>query len=414
MAIPSLAMIPSGYKDGKVYSVLPSNGDGDFTFSRGSSATRVNKDGLIEVLAFDIPRLDYSDGSCPSLLLEGQSTNLLPYSNEFTNAAWSKSSTGINTSVGTNGINENIAISPDGTQNADRVNFNLQSDLDSGMFDIFAASQNNTYSTSVYLKGEGSNIGKKVSIRVKRSSGGAFTSVDTDYTLTNEWVRLEIYPLTLPSGATNGIIAFSSSEATSCLIYGAQIEEQSHSTSYIPTNGAVATRLADECNSAGNASTFNDSEGVLMVETSALANDGTFRTIAINGTPTNVNEDRIQIYFRTDANIINFGMESGDSAQFFLQFPLDVKSNNKLALKYSASSCSFWINGFEVGEELNKVMPTGLSRLDFNLQNGGDNFYGKTKQVQYFNTALTDIEIEELSSWSSFLEMAEGQQYKIK
>ena len=42
MAIPKLAMIPSGYKEGKVYSVLPTNGDGDFTFSRGSSATRVN------------------------------------------------------------------------------------------------------------------------------------------------------------------------------------------------------------------------------------------------------------------------------------------------------------------------------------------------------------------------------------
>ena len=77
MAIPSLAMIPSGYKDGKVYSVLPSNGDGDFTFSRGSNATRVNKDGLIETITGDTPRLDYSDGSCPSLLLEPQSTNLI-------------------------------------------------------------------------------------------------------------------------------------------------------------------------------------------------------------------------------------------------------------------------------------------------------------------------------------------------
>ena len=54
MAIPSLAMIPSGYKDGKVYSVLPSNGDGDFTFSRGSNATRVNKDGLIETMPLEV------------------------------------------------------------------------------------------------------------------------------------------------------------------------------------------------------------------------------------------------------------------------------------------------------------------------------------------------------------------------
>ena len=53
MATPSLVMIPSGYKSEKVYSVIPSNGDGDFTFTReGASgqpnSTRVNKDGLIE------------------------------------------------------------------------------------------------------------------------------------------------------------------------------------------------------------------------------------------------------------------------------------------------------------------------------------------------------------------------------
>jgi hypothetical protein len=46
----SLIMVPSGYKDGKLYSAKPTNGDGDFTFSRGSNlaATRVNSDGLIE------------------------------------------------------------------------------------------------------------------------------------------------------------------------------------------------------------------------------------------------------------------------------------------------------------------------------------------------------------------------------
>ena len=76
MAIPTLTMIPSGYKAGKLYSVLPTNGDGDFTTSRSSSATRVNKSGLIETVLSNVPRLDYSDGSCPSLLLEPQSTNL--------------------------------------------------------------------------------------------------------------------------------------------------------------------------------------------------------------------------------------------------------------------------------------------------------------------------------------------------
>ena len=58
---PSIAMIPSGYKDEKVYSVLPTNGDGDFTFARTSTATRVNNNGLIEEVASNVPRLDYSE-----------------------------------------------------------------------------------------------------------------------------------------------------------------------------------------------------------------------------------------------------------------------------------------------------------------------------------------------------------------
>ncbi len=70
-----VALIPSGTKASKLYSVLPANGDGDFTHSRGSTATRVNKDGFIESVATNVPRLDYPliDGvaqDCPALLLE--------------------------------------------------------------------------------------------------------------------------------------------------------------------------------------------------------------------------------------------------------------------------------------------------------------------------------------------------------
>ena len=44
----SLVMVPSGYKDQKVYSSVPDDGSGDLTFSRASTATRVNSDGYIE------------------------------------------------------------------------------------------------------------------------------------------------------------------------------------------------------------------------------------------------------------------------------------------------------------------------------------------------------------------------------
>ena len=63
----SLVVIPSGYKTSKVYAEKPTDGSGDLTFTRtGDTATRVNSAGLIEKVR----------------------TNLLTYSNTFSNAAW--------------------------------------------------------------------------------------------------------------------------------------------------------------------------------------------------------------------------------------------------------------------------------------------------------------------------------------
>ena len=110
MATPSITMIPSGYKAQKVYSVLPTNGDGDLTFDRNNIGTRVNKNGLIEQVATDIPRLDYSDGSCPSLLLEPASTNLAEYSEDFSQG-WNKNNSTVTT---------NQTTSPSGDLTADK------------------------------------------------------------------------------------------------------------------------------------------------------------------------------------------------------------------------------------------------------------------------------------------------------
>ena len=104
MAIPKLAMIPSGYKANKVYSVLPTDGSGDLDFARTTKATRVNQNGLIEEVAIGIPRLDYTDGGCPSLLLEPSSTNLITESEAFGNPYWTKSGASIEGDASTAGV----------------------------------------------------------------------------------------------------------------------------------------------------------------------------------------------------------------------------------------------------------------------------------------------------------------------
>jgi hypothetical protein len=72
-----LVVTPNGYKAGKLYSIKPTSGAGDLDVVRATSATRVNASGLIETVANNVPRLDYTGGGCPSILVEPQRTNLV-------------------------------------------------------------------------------------------------------------------------------------------------------------------------------------------------------------------------------------------------------------------------------------------------------------------------------------------------
>jgi hypothetical protein len=73
----SLIVTPNAYKQTRLYSVVPNNTTGDMVVTRSTTATRVNSSGLIENVAVNAPRIDYSNGSCPSILVEPQRTNLV-------------------------------------------------------------------------------------------------------------------------------------------------------------------------------------------------------------------------------------------------------------------------------------------------------------------------------------------------
>ena len=139
-------MTPTAYSVGSMNSIFPTNGDGNFTFDRSSTATRVNKEGLIETVAIDTPRLDYPliDGvvqSEPALLLEPSRTNLLTYSEDFSN--W----TNANSTDSSNQI-----ISPDGTQNADKVITNNGSINGQVQQTVSKSGVATTYTYSVFAK----------------------------------------------------------------------------------------------------------------------------------------------------------------------------------------------------------------------------------------------------------------------
>ena len=415
MATPSLAMIPSGYKASKVYSVLPESGVGDFDFTRATTATRVNSSGLIEEMAINVPRLEYPliDGvvnGCPSLLLEPQRTNLIAYSEDFSDSSWTKLGAG---AASTAVVTSNYAISPDGTSNASR----LQCDLNGGL--TSSANQSLIYdsiigsgdtSAFIYVK---SNTSSSQNFYLANSLNDRITAVAT-----TEWKKFKLNWNASGNGRsfTIGTRGSTGSDDTlDLLIWGAQVEQGDYATSYIPTNGSAVTRNAETCNGAGDAATFNDSEGVLMVEI-AYPN------------PTTSSNLRLAISDGTDANRILIQNVSSTSNR--LQFYLisnyttstdfytnlsDITSFNKIVFKYKTNDFSVWINGFQVLTDTSgSTFSDGtLNEFAFDGGSGGNPFYGNTKQIQYYNSVLTDSELEQLTSWTSFSDMANGQQYSI-
>jgi len=395
---------PTAHSNGTLHSIKGGS-VADFDVVRGSAATRVNAEGLIEDVATNIPRIDYTD-STASILLEPQSTNLIKNSEDFSDASWTKS----NSTITANNI-----LSPDGLLTAD-----LLVDNSSNTFHRVQVSQSVTsglyYSQSIFVK-KGTN--RYFYLGTNNFSFWDFTFFDLEnnvavntplgvttkvVVLGNGWVKLTATKLANATNFFNFAFGTSDTTTTSYLgdssgkvhIWGAQLETLSHATSYIPTSGAIATRLADSVTGAGDASTFNSTEGVLYFEMAALANDGTTRRLAISD---GGNNNRVSIGYGTPSNSIQFLIQSLGAISVNQTFTLtDVTQLSKVAFKYKENDCSFWIDGVKVGTDTVASMPTGLNQLLFGQGDTSRPIIGKVKSLITFDTALTDAELECLTT----------------
>ena len=392
----SLALIPSGTKASKLYSVLPANGDGDFNATRGSTATRVNKDGLIETVADDTPRLDYPltngiVGDCPHLLLEPSRRNLatdskLALLTGGSSGSISTTGDGASTDVTlSNGLTgKKITVSSSG-----RSYLNITCTVVSGT----------EYTVSIFVE---NYLGASQSNFIDILSGGGGEDFSSDlisngriqgtFTATSTSVTIRV-----GHGTTSTRTGFFSAN-----ISGIQLEDggsgidATYATSLIHTTGIIETRSADECNSAGTSAEFNDSEGVLFAEIEALANDSTTRQMSLsNGTTSN----RIVFQFHNTTNQYRFFMISGGTTvQSNFYTISDITAFNKIAYKYEENNIKVYINGTQVITDTSATMPIGLDDLSFDAGNGANDLYGKVKQVIYFNEALSDSELQTLTS----------------
>ncbi len=289
--------VPSGYMAGTAYGVLPNVANADLDFVRGSAGFRVNADGLLESESTNTPRLDYSGGSCPSLLLEASKTNLVIYSEDFT--GWNV--------AGTPTVTENATLDPKGGNNGTLLSLGSSSAL-------FRTANFSAEPTtfSVYLKSP--TVAGTYPLNWYASSGGAHHRELVN--VTTEWKRFEIN--FTPTGLGTRYVYVgdnrldgSSATLSSVYVWGAQVESSSKATSYIKTEASTVTRSADTGIVTGDLSSYlNSTEGVLEIKVSrsVLKN----AVISISSSLTS-DDNSIRLGFTNSETVIFHQIESGGS-----------------------------------------------------------------------------------------------------
>jgi len=324
----------------------------------------------------NVPRLDY-DGDCPSLLLEPARTNFLLASEYFdSSSGWSRGGTITQT--------DNYGISPDGKRNSTRLQLGNDALVYRNLATPFDGAR---------------------SLYVKSTSGSGtiqllanHTNTDNIFTIDENWQRVElsdvqqvsqIYYLVDTRGGSNTTIF-------DIEVWGAQYESGSYATSYIPTYGTSVTRNADLCNNAGDSTIFNDEEGVLYFEAASISTSDT-------------NDKYISITDGTTNNVVNINFGSGNLIRCAIRSNgvggdnLDYSTTSfntsdfvKVAISWTSTNARVFINGTKIHTDSNSINPLILNVIDFVYLSSP--FHGKVKSLAYFNRALTDTELADLTS----------------
>ena len=318
------------------------------------------------------------DSGCGSWLWEPQTTQLVTYSEDFSNAAWNKNSVTL----------ESGYLAPDGTNTAFKVDGNNSFILSTVVTGLVATSTRSIYARTVSGTGTAQLLTHN-------------SNTDNIFTITEQWQRFEVstanasfFPEYFYAVDFRG-----SGTLSEIILWGANAtNDQDYATSYIPTSGSTVTRNQDVCTNGGSLSSINSTEGVLYAEIAALANDGTLRMIVLNdGTQSN----RVGLQYSSTNNLITAAYDIGGAGQASLSYTLtDAKSFNKIAFKYKQNDFSLYVNGIEVATDVSgNVLPANtLNNFEFEY---GDNrffFYGKTKALAVWKEALSDEELTELTT----------------
>ena len=374
--------------------------------SRASTATYYDANGVIQTAASNVARSaayfpDSNGVMRPAgLLLEAAGTNLMTYSEQFDNAAWTKANAT---------ITANAAVAPDGATTADKIVEDNTTAFHVA-FDGFSAAASTRYSFSVYVKAAERSwaqfalgpstyfggVGVSAYFNLTSGTVGTVTSNATALSsatmqkLPNGWYLCTLTATTnAASGGANAYIRIANADggasylgdgSSGIYIWGAQLEASPYATSYIPTTTATVTRSADVSSSA-TVTRSADVASITGTNFSSWYNqsEGTFLMVESASQVPQTNTHRLEIYRNGAANTDCIAHVAGTSSNFTRlvgrssssNTTLDVSANTTWsttrgarAIALKQDNCAL-ARGSSSATDTSSVFPQNLDALGF-------------------------------------------------
>ena len=437
----SLAQIPSGVGVNTLFSVVPNTSTGDFVYTGSTNGTRVNKDGLIETIPANVPRLNYNfiNGVVqpdPHLLLEPQRINIYTYSQDL-----NQGNSLTNTTIDADSI-----VSPDGSLTGNKL-----TQTSGALVRKTLTSLSGTYAWSFFAKKGDLRYLNARSLFVLNgttpANGNTIIDLDTNtiaYKGTNvtsasieqypnDWIKVEIVATDNATGSGDFVDFFFTDSDTSTqstgvagngFIWGVQFEAGTYATSYIPTQGETngVTRALDNAQIASGAEDIigSQNEGTLFIDLE-IPYDTTssdyfqFCITDERPDPNTVPQNRVFINFRSSE--AQFQVFSGGSGVGFCNTPTPKNIRLKIAGSYETDNFVLFKDGFladDIDTGGTVDFTTQMEKIRYADFGNGLKFQAKVYQTMFFKEALTQDELETLTSYKSFNEMATQQLYIIE